>query len=241
VPGVPVAPALSTAWRRGLDLLFPPRCAACRSFGAFLCESCLAGMPRALPPRCPRCWMQGSGDVCGRCAAGPFAFEAARAPFVYGGAAREAVHALKYDGVAALAEVMAAAMAGTLKGWVPQSAALVPVPLTGRRRRLRGYNQSELLARQVSRLCGLPLRSRLLVRRRSAPPQARSADEAARRANVAGAFAVRPDGRNDGKPGGPLVLVDDVIASGATLDACARVLREAGHSPVYALAFARED
>lgn len=234
---VAVAPALSTAWRRGLDLLFPPRCAGCRSFGAFLCEGCLAGMPRALPPRCPRCWMPGAGHVCARCAGSPFVFEGVRAPFVYGGAAREAVHALKYDGLAALAEAMAPAMAEALEGWAPGEAALVPVPLIGRRRRSRGYNQSELLARQVARLSGLSLRTRLLERRRAAPPQARSADEPARRANVAGAFALR----DDGKPRGPAVLVDDVIASGATLDACARVLREAGYGPVYALVFARED
>jgi predicted amidophosphoribosyltransferase len=232
-----VAPLLSSAWRRGLDLLFPPRCAGCRSFGAFLCANCLAGMPAARPPRCPRCWMPGPAAICGRCRAAPFAFDSVRAPFVYGGAARDAVHALKYDGVSALAEEMARPMARALGGWAPEGAALVPVPLTGRRRRLRGYNQSELLAKGVSRLSGLPLRGRLLVRRRSSPPQAGSAGEAARRANVAGAFAAR----DDAGARGPLVLVDDVIASGATLDACARALRAAGYGPVLALTFARED
>jgi predicted amidophosphoribosyltransferase len=181
--------------------------------------------------------MPSDGGVCGRCAASPFAFEGVRAPFVYGGAARDAVHALKYDGVAALAAAMAPAMVEALEGWAPRDAALVPVPLTGRRRRQRGYNQSELLAREAAKLAGRPLRGRLLARRRSAPPQARSADEAARRANVAGAFAVR----DDGWPVGPAVLVDDVIASGATLDACVRALRSAGFGPVYALAFGRED
>ena len=232
-----VAPALALAWRRGLDLLFPPRCAGCRSFGAFLCAGCLAGMPRALPPRCPRCWMPGAGSVCGRCRAEPFAFDSIRAPFVYGGAARDAVHALKYDGVSALAQAMAPPMAAALDGWAPPTASLVPVPLAGRRRRGRGYNQSELLAREGSKLTGLPLRRGLLVRRRSAPPQARSAGEADRRANVAGAFS----GRDDGGPPGPVVLVDDVVASGATLDAGARALRAAGHGPVLALTFARED
>jgi predicted amidophosphoribosyltransferase len=162
---------------------------------------------------------------------------ASRCPFVYAGAAREAVHALKYDGLSAIAGTMAEAMTGSLSEWRPPVAALVPVPLAGRRRRSRGYNQSELLAREAAKLAGRPLRGRLLARRRSAPPQARSADEAARRANVAGAFAVR----DDGWPVGPAVLVDDVIASGATLDACVRALRSAGFGPVYALAFGRED
>ncbi len=242
---VGVSSLLTVAWRRTIDLVFPPRCVGCRSFGAFLCSDCLATTPRARPPRCPVCWMPvlspvegpGDGDVCGRCAERPFAFKAARCPFVYDGVAREAVHALKYRGLSAVAEVMAQAMAEWLEEWTPPPAALVPVPLTGARRRSRGYNQSEMLARELSRLSGLPVVTGVLVRRRGAPPQARAVDEAARRANVAGAFAVR----ELDTPIGPLLLVDDVITSGATLDACARALRAAGHGPVYALTFARED
>ena len=133
---------------------------------------------------------------------------------------------------------MAQAMAGCLTNWPPQEVvALVPVPMAGPRRRSRGYNQSEALARELSRLSGLRLLNGLLVRRKAAPPQARAADEAARQANVANAFAVRR--RED--VGGPLLLVDDVMTSGATLDACALALCEGGHSPVYVLTFARED
>jgi len=234
---VGVSSLLSVAWRRTLDLVFPPRCVGCRSFGSFLCSHCLATTPRAQPPRCPVCWMPGAGDVCGRCRSQPFAFEAARCPFVYDGAAREAVHALKYQGVSAVAEVMARAMAECLEEWRPPATALVPAPLTGGRRRSRGYNQSEMLARELSRLSGLPVATGVLLRRRGAPPQARAADEAARHANVADAFAVR---QRDALAG-PLLLVDDVMTSGATLDACARALRGAGHGPVHALTFARED
>ncbi|MCH7836656.1 MAG: ComF family protein [Chloroflexi bacterium] len=235
---VAVTPLLASAWRRGLDLLFPPRCADCGGFGAFLCPDCLAATPRARPPRCPVCWMPGSGDVCERCHRNSFAFEAARCPFVYAGAAREAVHALKYRGVSAIAPVMAEAMAECLVEWPPERvSALVPVPLAGRRRRSRGYNQSEALARELSRLRGLPVVDGLLVRRKTAPPQAHAADEATRHANVADAFAV---GRK-ASVGGAILLVDDVMTSGATLDASARALRAAGHEPVYALTFARED
>jgi len=235
---VGVSSLLSVAWRRTLDLVFPPRCVGCRSFGSFLCSHCLATMPRAQPPRCPVCWDRcEGGEVCFRCLRERPAFEAARFPLIYQGAAREAVHALKYQGVSAVAEVMARAMADCLEEWAPQAAALVPVPLTGGRRRSRGYNQSEMLARELSRLSGLPVATGVLVRRRGAPPQARAVDETARRANVADAFAVRRRGRL----AGPLLLVDDVMTSGATLDACARTLRRAGHGPVYALTFARED
>ena len=182
--------------------------------------------------------MPGAADVCERCRPQPPAFKAARCPFVYAGAAREAVHALKYDGVSAIAPAMAEVMAGSLGEWRPPVVALAPVPLAGQRRRSRGYNQSELLARELSRLCGLPVERGLLVRRKASPPQARAAGEADRRANVEGAFAARPASV---RPAGALLLVDDVMTSGATLDACARALLDAGHGPVYALTFARED
>ncbi len=248
-----IASVLSAAWERTLDLVFPRRCVGCGAFGAFLCPACLSATPRAQPPRCPGCWMPvlspaegpvlspaegpSAADGCERCRARPPAFKAARSPFVYAGAAREAVLALKYDGLSAIAVTMAEAMAGALAEWRPPVTALVPVPLTGRRRRSRGYNQSELLAREISRLSGLPVNGGLLVKRKAAPPQARAADEAARRANVEGAFAVRPKAET----AGALLLVDDVMTSGATLDACARALVAAGHGPVCALTFARED
>jgi len=242
---VSAVPSLvSAAWERTLDLVFPRRCVGCGVFGVFLCPACLAATPRAQPPRCPGCWMPrtgrpaGAAELCERCRTRCPAFEAARCPFVYAGAAREAVHALKYDGLSAVAATMAEAMAGTLSEWRPPVTALVPVPLAGRRRRSRGYNQSELLAREISRLSGLPVHGGLLVRRKATPAQARSADEAARRANVEGVFAAAPKAEPQA---GALLLVDDVMTSGATLDACARALVAAGLGPVYALTFARED
>lgn len=147
------------------------------------------------------------------------------------------MHALKYDGVSALAPIMAATMAACLRDWSPAAGALVPVPLAGARKRSRGYNQSELLARELSRLSGLPLAKGVLVRRKGGAAQARTSDEAARRANVAAAFEARP---RDGVAG-PLLLIDDVMTSGATLDACGRALVDSGLGPVYALTFARED
>jgi len=173
---------------------------------------------------------------CARCRRQPPAFVAARSVFVYDGAAREAVHALKYRGLSALAAAIARPMAECLLAWSPPVEAAVPVPLAGHRRRTRGYNQSELLAREVSEVTGLPLALRALVRRRAAPPQARAVDETARRQNVAGAFVSGPD-----LPKGGVLLIDDVLTSGATLDACARALLEGGVGRVFALTFARED
>ena len=115
---------------------------------------------------------------------------------------------------------------------------LVPVPLHPRRQRARGYNQSLLLAREVSRRLDLPLATEALFRRRDTPPQARAVEADARRRNVADAF----DCRSGAVAGRRVLLVDDVTTTGATLDACARVLlAEGGASSVWALTFARED
>jgi len=115
---------------------------------------------------------------------------------------------------------------------------LVPVPLHSRRQRARGYNQSLLLAREVSRRLDLPLAAGALVRRRDTPPQAKAAEADARRRNVADAF----DCRTGAVAGRRVLLVDDVTTTGATLDACARVLlAQGGASSVWAVTFARED
>jgi len=229
---------------RTLDLVFPPRCVSCESFGAFICESCLARVTRADPPRCPVCWMPirepagepPPGRACGRCGASRSSFTAVRSVFVYEAAARDAVHALKFRGLSAIAPPMAVLMAEQLVDWSPPVDSIVPVPLAGSRRRQRGYNQSELLAKELSRLTAVPLAPRALIRPRSAPPQYRLSDRDERRRNVSGVF-------KSGKrvPQGGVLLVDDVITTGATLDACARVLVVAGATRVFALTFARED
>jgi len=244
-------PPASRLWERALDLIFPPRCVSCNSFGAFICDRCLSGMTKAGPPRCPTCWVpvlparRGGSRVegpaeqeteCGRCRGGRMAFKGLRSVFVYEGASRDAVHAIKFRGLSAVAPRMAALMAERLLEWSPPVQAIVPVPLAGHRRRQRGYNQSELLAKEASRLSGIPLARRALVRRRGTPPQVRQPDEWARRRNVAGAFA---PGRT--VPSGGILLIDDVVTTGATLDACARVLISEGSGPVFALTFARED
>ena len=151
---------------------------------------------------------------------------------------REAVHALKYNHLSALARPMGEMMAVYLEAEALPVDMVVPVPLFGRRQRLRGYNQSALLAREVARIGrGLPLAERGLARRRDTPPQARSVDAEARRRNVVGAFG----GERRLVEGRRVLLIDDVMTTGATLDACGRALRQAGAASVWALTFARED
>jgi len=231
-------PPLTRLAHAFLDAVFPPRCVGCGRHGAFLCAGCREAMPRALPPRCLLCWQpEGRGETCGRCARARPAFAGARSLYLFQGPVREAVHALKYNHLSALARPMGELMAAYLRTEELPVDLVVPVPLFGQRKRLRGYNQSALLARELARLDGLPLAERGLSRRRDTPPQARSVDAEARRRNVAGAFAA--DGRR--VEGRRVLLIDDVMTTGATLDACAQALRQGGAASVWALTFARED
>lgn len=227
---------------RALDAVFPPRCVGCGAFDSYLCDRCLADSVRATGDRCPRCWTPGREDSCLRCYEHPPAFEGLHSAFLYAAAPREAVRALKFHGVSAIAPTMAAHLHETLREWdllgqVPgPDLTIVPVPLWPARKRSRGYNQSELLARELSRLAGLPIEPNAVRRARNTRPQTEQPDAAARRRNVAGAFA--PGKR---PVSGAALLIDDVTTTGATLDACARAALEAGAARVYALTFARED
>lgn len=230
--------AVERLGRAALDLVFPPRCVGCGSIGAFLCQACIASLPRAEGPRCSRCWRPGrAADPCLECRAAPPAFDGLRAAFVYDGVARELVHALKYRGITALAAPMASLLAEVARRHGLAAEFVAPVPLSGLRRRTRGYNQAESLAGALGRELRLPVRSRAVRRRRHTPPQARTADAEERRRNVAGAFV----SRDAGIAGRDVLLVDDVTTTGATLAACAVALKEGGAGSVWALAFATED
>ena len=211
-------PALIRVLDRALDLVFPPRCVSCDAFGAFICDRCHADMTRADGPRCDTCWMPlGSRSTCRRCHYQRPALLGVRSAFVYQVAARDAVLALKFRGLSAVAPQMARAMAELLVEWRPPVTCIVPVPLSGRRRRLRGYNQSELLAKEVERLTGIPVGRRALIRRHHTQPQATLSGDA-RWQNIVDAF--RP-GKEPPTRG--VLLLDDVVTTGATLNACARI------------------
>jgi len=223
--------------RIALDLIFPARCVGCGAGGSFICPTCAAALPEAAQPRCPRCWRPGAAAVCDSCRLDPPPFDGLFAAYVYSGLARELVHHLKYRETAALAAPMASLLAQALAARAPPADLIVPVPLSGARRRARGYNQSEALARSLGRELGLPVSRRALSRRRHTLPQARSHGAEERRRNVEGAFAARADEAS----GRRVLLLDDVTTTGATLRACAGALQEAGAASVWAVAFARED
>jgi ComF family protein len=150
------------------------------------------------------------------------------------GVGREAVHRLKYGHLRAVVPDMAGLLARHLTRRGITGDLVVPVPLHPRRLRQRGYNQAELLARHAGRVLEIPVESQGL-RRRHDPPQARSAGREERRANVAGTFEARR-----GFDGLEVLALDDVVTTGATLEACAVALKAAGASRVWGVAFAHE-
>ena len=237
---LPPTPTLRR-WHAALyDFVLPPRCAVCGRDGALLCAPCAADFPPAAPPRCPRCWTPQPHPLpphapCDRCTADPPPLRHLRAACVFDGAARRAVHAVKYRSLSATVAPMLAA--ADLPALARDLDLVTAVPMAARRRRRRGHNQAELFARALAAPRGLPFHAAALQRRRATPQQARQPDLAARRANVRHAFLADP-----ARVRGRTVLVDDdVTTSGATLNACAAALLTAGATAVDGWAFCRED
>jgi len=243
----PVAPRETEAWRQwvtaALDLVFPPLCPVCDGIlGAGrrdpLCGACWEGFERIAPPWCRSCGAPlGIEGLCGACRSRRPRFAYARAAVLYGDLVREAIHAFKFGGRRGLATPLGDLLAGlglsALPGAVPD--ALVPVPLHPRRARERGYDQALLLARRLERAWGVPMVADALVRAVPTQPQT-DLDAAARRRNVRDAFAVR---RPELIAGRHVVLVDDVLTTGATAGECARSLYRAGAAAVGVLTVAR--
>ena len=225
-----------------LCVVFPSRCPSCgepvvRPTRGPLCTGCWKTLPRHSGSLCDCGLPVGvTAAPCGRCRRGlsPFSRGASLGP--YEGSLRVVIHELTYRGRRRVARRLAEELLsrGSLAVAIGADA-LVPVPLHPRRLRERGFNQAELLAREVGRAIGLPVWSRVLVRRRDTAPQT-GLSAAARCANVANAFVVRSGGRVAGQT---LVLVDDVTTTGATVLACAARLRECGAKDVRLLSVAR--
>lgn len=232
-----VLPRITGLKRVALDLLFPRWCIGCGKEGDYICRACCELLPAISPPICPKCGRpQSQGILCGDCRDAPAQIDGIRAPFVFEGIVRQAIHELKYRNLRALVPTMV----GWLHDYLVENSipadVLVPVPLHRKRLRDRGYNQSALLAGELGRLSGLPVVTDGLVRHRYAAPQARSAGVSERQRNVADAF-ICPDRRFQGKK---VLLIDDVSTSGATLNACAGALKSAGTAQVWGLVIALE-
>ena len=216
-----------------LDVVYPRRCAGCGARGTWLCGRCDASLASFAAPLCASCGIPESLGVC-RCDELPAAIERVRSIGPYGGWLRGAVVQVKYHGEWARATQLAPLLAHACADLATVDA-LVPVPLHPSRRKQRGFNQTEKLAEELSREMAVPVEI-VLQRTRKTTPQVRL-DAEGRHANVEDAFALSPGKSVTGRR---LLLVDDVITTGATLGACAQVLHAAGASSVCVVTVARE-
>ncbi len=223
-----------------LDFLLPMRCLGCRREGGLLCESCIAALPRLLPPYCDICADRGVVGECRQCREQARQqgrpLDGLRAPYLFQGAIRDAIHSFKYENARAAAPLLGRLLAEYLADNPMPGEVLAPVPLHPRKLRERGYNQAELLAREAGKIAGLPVDAKLLYRVRNTPAQARTANRQQRLDNIADAFAVRGN-----LTGRALILIDDVSTTGSTLTAAAAALKQAGAASVWALTLAREE
>ncbi len=222
------------------SLLFPAACVTCRnpienSRLAPLCPACAKALPRSRTPWCQKCGRSlaglGAGIVrCADCSRNRVFFDQAISPCPYEGSAKELVVALKYQGRLSVAPFLGGLLAETVRqrlGSDPADA-VVPVPLHSTRLRERTFNQAQVLGQELARRLNLPCWKHLLVRRNATPPQTDLPREERLR-NVAEAFAIQP---NPFLRSMRILLVDDVLTTGATASACAKLLKTAGAASV---------
>lgn len=217
-----------------LTWLFRPQCAACSApCDAPLCEPCRASLVENAAA-CPRCALPTEGGVaCRRCVREPLGLELVVAPWRFGAELASAIKRLKFANATHVARTLAPLWAPALAA-AAEDAVIVPVPLHWRRRLQRGYDHTWLLALHACAAAKLARPRPLLRRTRHAPAQS-TLPAAQRAANVRGAFATR------GPVPERVVLVDDVVTTGATLAACAAALRAGGAREVIGVALARAD
>jgi ComF family protein len=233
-----------TAFGMVLDTALPPLCAACRQpvgGGGGLCAPCWSKVSFIAPPYCERlgipfAYDPGPGILSMEAIADPPAYGRARAAVRFDDVARDLVHALKYADRLDLATTMGQWMARAGREVLGEADALVPVPLHWRRLWARRFNQAAVLAQVIGEASGVPVSH--AVKRVRATAQQVGLSRAERATNVQGAFRV-PAGGEAAVHGRRLVLVDDVLTSGATIDTCARALLRAGANSVDVLVFAR--
>jgi ComF family protein len=243
---MPAVAALARhALRPILDFALPPRCPGCAAIIAEphrFCLACWSALAFLGPPCCARCALpfaygEGVEVVCGRCLAEPPAYHRLRAAVAYGEISRAVALKLKYGGRPGVAETIAGLMQRHLDADADAEPVLVPVPLHRWRLWRRGYNQAALIAAALARRSGLAAQLDLLDRVK-ATPVLRGMGPRERRQAVRGAFRVNPK-HKAGLAGRRIVLVDDVYTSGATANACARILKRAGAARVDVLCWAR--
>lgn len=237
-------------WAGLLELLIPLKCEGCGALGAAFCAACCDRIERILPPTCGQCGVplpapEGHPPAhipvvpvpavrCSACTLSPPPFDAARSMAVYDGRLRRAICGLKFHGRKAAAGVLGGLLAAMAPLEITRGVELVvPVPLHPAKLRARGFNQSDLLARPVASMLGVPCAARALRRVHQDHLQV-ELRAFARAGNVRNAFAP-----GDDTVTGTVLLVDDVFSTGSTAAACALALKDAGADRVVVLTLAR--
>jgi ComF family protein len=227
-----------------LDFLLPRACAHCRDdldhASRALCRACASTLPPPPEPACVRCggFRCGPSPFCADCAGRRFSCRLIRAACAHRGPAASLVHAFKFRGSMSAAREAGRRMASALSLSPELSGfdALAAVPMHPRRERERGYNQAEILAREVAAASGIPIID-VLDRVRAAAPSWRLG-RVERRVELAEAYAPRA-GTAANAAGKRILIIDDVAATGTTFEACAAALRAAGAADAAGYAFAR--
>lgn len=241
---------LKTHWRRigrsALDLLYPPLCIACRARVAepgSLCAACWQSINFIEGPACHCCGLPfdldpGEETLCGACIADPPSFDRARAVMRYDERSRGPILAFKHGDRLDLVPGFARWLYRVGQPLLDDADLIVPVPLHSGRLWTRRYNQAAELSRAIGKRTDKPVHPLALQRIRATPSQGAMPSAKARRRNMHGAFQI-PDSYQDAIHGRRVLLIDDVLTTGATADACARVLKRAGARKVHVLALAR--
>jgi ComF family protein len=228
-----------------LDLLMPPQCLSCRAEVAEagrLCSRCWSAIRFIGPPQCAVCGMpfeipSPEGAMCAACLGSHPAYDRARAVFRYDDGSRGLILSFKHGDRTEAAPAFGRWLMRAGGELVARADLIIPVPLHWTRLFRRRYNQSALLAQALAKISGVPVALDLLRRRRATPSQGRLS-RSGRRRNVQGAFVVRGASRERLR-GRRVLLVDDVLTTGATVEACSVTLRRAGAVAVDVLTLAR--
>lgn len=231
---------LARLCQAGLDLIFPPRCAGCHRGGTLLCSACLATMQPLSTAYCQHCCtpLAQPAMPCPSCQSHPLQLHGLRCVNLHRAALRTTIHAFKYQGERRLAEPLGLLLAQAFLHYNLHADALIPLPLHAQREQERGFNQATLLARVCATHLKVPYLEGVIVRQRSTRAQVGLTAQQ-RRQNVSGAFVLTPDASSRLHVYQKVVIIDDVSTTGATLEACAAPLYQAGIAEVWGLVLAR--
>lgn len=222
-----------------LDLVYPPKCLVCDSMQPdYLCTECISQIQLIHPPICFLCGYPIPDGSCAECRRTEFTFDSAVSVAVYEGTLKDAIHKLKYSGHKVLGPYLGHLLVDYLhsrRKFISNIDCIVPLPIHSSRLAQRGFNQADLLAREVGQAFSLPVLMRAIERTTPTHPQVDLSIED-RRTNVVDAFSPVRGGDVDGRV---VLLIDDVFTTGSTVDSAARALRKANAREVHVLTLAR--